>query len=277
MYLESTSDPIIIGFSALVKAHVSKSGKREIEMEVSNENRDTEGDVIMQQALLRSSDSYIRHGHVDIDHYSELGKNPAYHFLGIKDPDSWIIGVPLEVKDMGEGRTGIKAEIFKSKDGTIDSQKHKFDLFWESLQTDPPARWYASIYGFPGTDTVTGEGGASRYLVKSFDWRSTAVTRNPINNSIKSAARIVTAKAFAAHLPRFFPANERIFSREQMRHLVNEHLTKSCPSTEFGKNMSVWTFRDHFINCDYLTHNLSDLYALATAQLVSRDSRKKVD
>jgi hypothetical protein len=270
-----TADPIIIGFPTIVKAAIGADGQRLIELEASNENKDSEGDIILQKALLDAAPHYLQCGHIDIDHYSELGRNPAYNYLGIKDPDGWIIGVPTDVKDFGSGRTGIKAEIYKGKDGVSDPSKHKYDMFWESLQTNPPARWFASIYGFPGPDTIKGGGDPYRYLVKSFDWRSTAVTRNPINKNIESTARIITAKAFAAHLPRPFPAEERMFSRSDMRALFHDHLAKSCPSTDFGQQFSIWALRDHFINCDQLTYNSADLYALATGEVIRRELKHR--
>src|SRR5271166_4244428 len=110
------AEPICVSFPALIKAHVGADGKRHIELEASNSFKDTEGDVILQEALLSSSDTFLKSGHIDIDHMSELGKNPAYAFLGIKNPDEWIIGLPTKVFDMGDTRTGIQAEIFRSKD-----------------------------------------------------------------------------------------------------------------------------------------------------------------
>lgn len=263
------SDPVIIGFPALIKAHVDGAGRRLIELEVSNEYEDVEGDLIQQKALLKAASTYLRTGHVDIDHYSELGKNPAYKWLGIKNPEEWIIGMPTTVRDIGDSRTGIEAEIYKNKDGTVDPTRYKYDMFWQSLQTDPPARWYASIYGYPGNDTEEGTL-ATRYLVKSFDWRSTAVTRNPVNDSIKSAARIVSAKSFAAKLPRPFPADEQVFTREHMRQLFKSHICGECPSTDKGQDVTVWSIRDHFMKCDHLTYNMADLYALAISELMSR-------
>lgn len=268
----SLNEPFCISFPTVIKAELTKSGRRVISMEASNEIEDTEGDIILQNALMGSAESYLKTGHIDIDHYSELGRNPAFSFLGIRDPNEWIIGLPLEVNNLGGGRTGVKAEIFRNKDGAADPQKYKYDMFWQTLQTDPPARWYASIYGFPGPDTEEGTAKARRYLVKSFDWRSTAVTRTPVNNSMKAAARIVTAKAFAAHLPRLTMTvpRERLFTREEVVKSFYDHMCKACPSTDNGDNVSTWTIRDHYMKCECLTYNMADLYALATSELINR-------
>jgi hypothetical protein len=272
-----TNEAVVISFPALIKGSIYK-GKRIIEFEASNETSDQEGDVILQSALLDAAPAFIEKGHIDIDHYSELGKNPAFHYLGITNPDDWIIGTPLEVKDLGKGCTGVKAEIFQQANGKYDPEHYKYDAFWKSLQSKPVVKYYASVYGFPGADTeekacAIGASGkevcATRYLVKSFDWRSTAVTRNPINDSIKSTVRIITAKAFAAKMK---PVSkiETCFSREAIYKSINAHLSKSCPSTDNGSRLSVYTLRDHYINCKNQTYNMADMYALATMELLRR-------
>src|ERR1700723_62675 len=105
------SEPLIIQMPVIIKAHVSKSGQRIIQFEASSATRDYEGDVIEQKALLNSADFFVKNGFLDVDHYCELGRNPDYSWLGIKDPESWIVGKPLEVYDLGNYRTGVKAVI----------------------------------------------------------------------------------------------------------------------------------------------------------------------
>lgn len=270
------SEAVIVGLPTLIKSVVSKSGRRLVELEVSSENKDIEGDIILQSALLKSADVFLKKGTIDIDHYSELGNNPRYAFLGIRNPESYIIGYPEEVFDLGEGRTGIKFEVKKNNNGISDPDKYKYDMFWESLQTTPPTRWLASVYGFPGSDTevgacakgVCGDCCATRYLVKSFDWKSTAVTQNPINDSLKMAARMVTAKSFAAMLKLNINLdNQPILSRTLIKARFNDHICKSCPSTRNGTDINIWTVRDHYLKCENLNYNLADMYALATNSL----------
>lgn len=194
-------EAICIGLSAIIKAVHSSDGRRLCEVECSNESVDLEGDVILQRALLGSAASFVKHGHIDIDHLSEIGAR-----LGIPNPESFIIGRPIEVKDLGKGRTGVVSEIMQTADGKVDVAKNRFDGFWQSLQSKPPVMWRASVYGFPHEDAVTDcrtekcEVPASRYLVKGMDWRSLAMTRKPINDAIKGYARIVTAKAMIEEL-----------------------------------------------------------------------------
>ncbi|MHB1939032.1 MAG: hypothetical protein ACYCOR_21035 [Acidobacteriaceae bacterium] len=186
----------------VVKASTD-AGKRMVELQVSSEDVDLEGDVILQSALLNSAESFVKNGHLDIDHYSELGHrlNPP-----IPNPASYIVGNPVEVKDLGHGRTGVVGQISASKDGSFDPEHNQYDMLWKSLTSDPPVKWRASIYGFPLADSVEDcsetrcSHGATRFLVKGLDWRSLAFTRNPVNNSITGFARVITAKSFIAEL-----------------------------------------------------------------------------
>lgn len=187
---------VIIDFPALIKSSIH-NGNRIITMEASNEYVDGEGDIILQKALLDSSESFLKSGHLDIDHLSEIGLS-----VGIDNPSKYIVGVPTEVFDMGERRTGIKGEIFRNPDGSFDPDKYQYDMIWHSLQLTPPVRWRASIYGYPKSGMVkdcsreTCESGATRFLVEGLDWRSLAFTKNPMNDSIRHEAKVVTAKSY---------------------------------------------------------------------------------
>lgn len=190
------AEALIIGLNAIVKARSSTNGQRLVEVEASNEREDQEGDVILQEALLGSAQSFIARGHIDIDHLSEIGAR-----LGLRNPESYIIGRPVSVSDLGKGRTGVLCEIRRSIDGIFDVIKNKYDAFWESVASEPPVLWRASIYGFPDPQTTLDcrvdhcDVKASRYVIKTLDWRSLAMTRRPINDSINGYAKIVAAKA----------------------------------------------------------------------------------
>lgn len=184
------TESIILDLPVVIKASSSESGERRVSVEASNEELDKENDMILQKALLDSSDYFIKNGHFDLDHISELG-----HRMGIPNPDRYVIGYPTTVKDLGEKRTGVEGTIFKNKDGSVDPSKFVYDAFWCSLQTDPPARWKASIFGRATEIDASGEK-APRHLVKAIRWSSLAFTKKPVNDAIKGEARIITAKAF---------------------------------------------------------------------------------
>ena len=243
-----------------------------MELEVSNEERDGEDDVILQSALLGSSASFLRSGHFDIDHISEIGER-----IGVANPASYIVGRPTKVIDLGKGRTGCECEIFKSRDGVHDPKLHKYDMLWDSLNTEPSVRWLASIYGFPMEGMVEDcrekvcDKNAGRFLVKGIDWRSVAFTRNPVNTAIEGFAQVVSAKSYMDELIKCgyegktlttppdlaiqegadvaSPVAYALSIPANMDELVGQyhrHMAK-CPFSA-GIN-SLPFYRDHFVNC----------------------------
>lgn len=179
----------------IIKAE-SVEGRRIVRVEASNEAVDAEGDVILQEALLNSAKSFVEEGHLDIDHYSEIG-----HRLGISNPEWYIVGHPMSVEDAGGGRTFVKGELRKAADGSFDPRR-PYDMLWEQLTSDPPVKWLASIFGYPISsktedcrDKACGDSGATRYLIKGLRWTSLAFTRRPVNQALKGYAKIVSAKA----------------------------------------------------------------------------------
>ena len=207
---------IAIDFDVVIKSSV-QDGRRIIEFECSNEAVDLEGDCIVQKALMGSKDSFLKSGHLDLEHYSEIGDrlDPP-----IPNPASYIIGKPLQVLDLGGGRTGIIGEIAKSNDGSFRPDVFMYDAIWDALNRNPPVPYRASIYGYPIPEAVTDcsqetcSHGATRYLVRGIDWRSTALCRNPMNDKIKGYVRVVSQKSFVTALSKangFFPDGSDIF------------------------------------------------------------------
>lgn len=183
----------IVEIPMFIKAHSDASGRRIIRFECSNPKVDGEGDCILQEALLGSMDSFLK-GNLDLDHISECGSR-----YGIANPDQYIVGKPTRVFDMGEGRTGVEGELFKGNPHA--------DRIWDGLQQNPPQPWRASIYGFPipggivdvrhvNLSKAENPHGATRYIVSKIHWKSTALTLNPVNNSITGTAQIVKSAAF---------------------------------------------------------------------------------
>lgn len=272
---------VCIQIPAIVKAK-EQDGRRLVEVEASNQAVDAEGDVVLQQALLNSADSFVKSGHLDIDHLSEIGDR-----LGLQNPTAYIVGNPTEVKDLGDGRTGVVGELHKAG-------RAKADELWESLKADPPIRWQASIYGFPMPGQLVdcrvtkaeNTFGATRFLVKGLDWRSLAFTRHPINTAIKGNARIVTAKSFMAimksrgigggslssvwaelpEIPDFILPPR---SKEEMLGHFNYHIKAGkCPCIGKSQRLSVEGFSRHFEMCCGLPSKEANHHGWRLAQLL---------
>lgn len=280
---------IVIDMPVLIKARPDEDGRRMVEVEASVELVDSEGDLILQRALLESADSFIANGHLDIDHISELGKR-----YGIPDPESYIVGRPTEVKDIGEKRTSVVGEIMRSADGLHNPGRNRFDLFWDTFKSEPPIVWRASVYGFPKAGQVIDcseqacSGGAWRYIIEGLDWRSLAFTRSPVNDKIVNPARIITAKAHVDDYLKSLPFGDQLFATtaptqaspegiiarpRNMLDAVGQyhgHITRDCAHYD-GFNSTVG-FRNHFEYCcgigrdeaEFLAHAL--MYHLLLAR-----------
>jgi hypothetical protein len=280
-------DALILDLPVIIKSRTD-DGRRLVEVEASNQEVDTEGDVVLQAALLDAAAAFIKSGHLDIDHISEVGER-----IGIANPTSYIVGVPIEVKDIGKGRTSVVGELHKPIEGKVS----KADELWDSLQMDPPIRWRASIFGYPKAgglidcrfEKCKDAPSAKRYVLKAMDWRSLAFTRNPVNDAIAGEARVVSAKAFIkSHIaqtalkaagqmvdvnsapaiaPFMFPPRNRL---ELEAHYALHMEKGKCPYAGGDGNRSIASFRDHFIQCCYEPEWEADLQALALAQLLKR-------
>lgn len=298
MLIKSNLEAVIIQLPVIIKARTDSDGRRLVEVEASNEIPDSEGDVIEQKALLDSADEFVKSGHCDIDHLSEIG-----HRLNIPNPESFIIGRPTEVKNLGAGRTGVVAEIMRSRDGH-NPQRNRFDAFWDTLQLDPPVKWASSIYGFPAPEGVIDcrsnscSSGASRYHIKSMNWRSLAFTRNPVNDNIKGMAKIVSAKAYVDFIAKSFspvhpstmmtgtaptdpahdsmaPQGQAAFPMHPPRTLdeaMGHHARHMRACAHTGGINSTAGFKQHFALCCGMADHDADVWAhaLMHAVLLSR-------
>ena len=270
-------------------------------VEASNESVDAEGDVVLQKALMGSAKSFVANGHLDIDHFSEIG-----HRFGITNPEWYIVGWPRDVYDGGAGKTFVKGEIRQSSDGSFDP-KRPYDMLWEGLTSKPPVPWYASIYGYPYQEATedfsksgAGEKGATRYLIKGINWTSLAFTRRPVNQSLTGNARIVSAKSlikmikeeencWTGGLTYEFPGHPRggehndvpaavkgpdgfntpalaesygIPGELMLSHVMDGHNCAKCGGMlKVAATLQGW--RNHFEKCMNMSKNMSEVHAHA--------------
>lgn len=276
---EETIEGLVISLPAIIKASFS-DGRRLVNVEASVEMVDSEGDLILQRALLDSAPNFIMSGHLDINHISEIGERYGY-----KDTASYIVGKPLEVHDIGEKRTSVLGEITRSADGSHNPGKYRYDRFWDTFFETPPIDWRASIYGYPKAGEVIDcsqaecEAGAWRYIIKGLDWRSLAFTQTPVNDKIASYAQIVTAKAFVSAKSKMYvtdifeslmgppiqPATQA--SMAAPRNLSDAlgqyygHIERRCPHAA-GMNSTIG-FRSHFEHCCGMDHDMADVFGHA--------------
>jgi len=208
--MQIASQDQIIEIPMIVKAGpVMADGTRKISFECSNEVPDSEGDIIQKKALLDSADYFLKQGHIDLDHLSEIGQRYGLN------PKEYVIGRPTRVFDLGDNRTGVEAVLVKGNPHA--------DTIWNELHSEPPVVYKASIYGFPkpGNDGIIDvrdypqedTQGATRYIVRAITWKSLALTKSPVNTAILHNVQIIKSmdafmKANAEYLAKTYGFSE---------------------------------------------------------------------
>jgi len=191
------SVPDVLCITDMLKATPRmEDGQRIIYIEASNEAIDHEGEVVMAKALADSADYYLRHGNLDIDHYTLIGPR-----MGIKDSNLYEIGRPLEVNSR-DGKTFVKGVVY-SGTGPAAEQAN---IFWSSLtDINPPQRWYPSVGGAipPGGKVVDFDPATQkrRVMVKATRWLNIGFSKTPVNPAVPTVSTVsfdALAKAWAA-------------------------------------------------------------------------------
>lgn len=127
-----------ISIGGLLKATpVEEAGRRILFMEASNEDPDYQNEVVLQKALGESAGYYLRHGNIDLSHYSILGPKS-----GVPNFMEFEIGKPIDVNV--SDRTYVKCELYTGESPMAKNA----NMVWDSLtRQNPPSRWYPSVGG----------------------------------------------------------------------------------------------------------------------------------
>jgi len=180
------SVPDVLCITDMLKATPRvEDGQRIIYIEASNEAVDHQGEVVMAKALSDSAEYYLRHGNLDIDHYTLIGPR-----LGIKNANLYEIGRPTEVKSR-DGKTLVKGIIY-SGNGPAAEQAN---IFWSSLtDINPPQRWYPSVGGAvpPGGKVVDFDPATNqrRVMIKATRWTNIGFSKTPVNPSVPTVSTV---------------------------------------------------------------------------------------
>lgn len=170
--------PDVIQFGTLLKATpAEEGGARFLFFEASNEDLDLQNEVVAQQALLESRDYFLRHGNIDLSHYTLLGPKS-----GIANFMEYEIGKPVEVRVAGSG-TFVKAQLYQGD----SAMARNANLVWDSLtKQTPPARWYPSVGGAVLSKAVkiNPETGDKIAVVDRVRWNNVALDRCPVSRTV---------------------------------------------------------------------------------------------
>lgn len=155
------------------------------QVEASNENVDFQDQVVLQEALLKSKDNFLKNGVISYDH---LHRRKDQDGNMISDP-SMIIGEPIDVWTVGN-KTFVKGILYKANEMAQEVVK---------LLKSGSTRIRASVGGlFP--KVVKGKDGVEKIV--SVLWNDLALTPCPVNNTVGAAsfAKSFTPETFARAL-----------------------------------------------------------------------------
>lgn len=174
--------PDYVSLPGLFKASpVEEGGARFIFLEASNETKDRQGEKLLAKALADSQEYFLRHGNIDLHHYTILGPK-----LGIPNYHDYEIGTPRAVHIDG-ARTFVKAELYRGDSAMAKNAA----LVWDSLtKQQPPARWYPSVGGSVLAKSMQFDA-ASNSRVAVIDkvrWNNIALDRQPVNSEVPEAS-----------------------------------------------------------------------------------------
>lgn len=170
--------PDFVSIPTMLKSHArEEGGERCLYIEASNEDVDHQGEVVLQKALTDSKDYFLRHGNIDLSHYTLLGpKHNIPNFL------EYEIGRPVEVRTSGKS-TFVKAQLYKGE----GARARNADLVWDSLtKQNPPSPWFASVGGGVLAKAVREDPltKARVGVVTAVRWNNLALDRMPVNRTV---------------------------------------------------------------------------------------------
>lgn len=174
--------PDYISVGGLMKATAQQDGgRRIIYFEASNEDVDHQGEVVLQKALEDSSAHYLRHGNIDLSHFTMLGPK-----MGLPNYHDYEIGRPVEVRVDGR-RTFVKAELYQGESAMAKNAT----MVWDSMtKQSPPARWYPSVGGSVLAKSVKIDPVTKNRIavVERVRWANVALDRQPVNKTVGQAS-----------------------------------------------------------------------------------------
>lgn len=182
--------PDFIQLDAFLKATPSEeAGRRFLFLEASNEDVDHQNEITLQKALGESADYFLRHGNIDLSHYTILGPRS-----GLANFNDYEIGRPVAARVDGK-RTFVKAELYT---GESAQAKHA-TMVWDSMTRQKPAsRWYPSVGGAVLAKSMRVDPVSKQKVavIEKVRWNNIALDRCPVNKTVGEAS-VVPVGVFA--------------------------------------------------------------------------------
>ena len=161
------------------------------EIEASNENLDVEDQRVLQAALMKTKDHFLKNGVVSKDHkHRTFNKNGSFDIH-----EEYIIGEPMDVYTVGTS-TRVKGKLYA---------KNKFAQKFIELLEQGSSVVRASVGGLVPRIKKTIEDGKEVGEIVSVLWDDLALTVTPVNQTVghgvsmaKSLSSVEFVKALSA-------------------------------------------------------------------------------
>lgn len=154
----------------IIKAEEGPNGEWIVYLEASRETPDQEGETIESGALKKAAEHFLAHGVVSWDHM---------HKSGERDP-KYIIGEPLDVQFTGDGRTLVKARLYR--------ENKIAQSLWDNIKSGAK-RLGASVGG--------GILKKAASKIKQVVWDEIAITHKPVHDATLGNVSMVPFTEFA--------------------------------------------------------------------------------
>lgn len=182
--VHALSDFVSLGDIFCKATPAEEAGKRILYLEASDESLDHQREKVLQSALADSADYFLRHGNIDISHYTLIGLKH-----NIPNHLEYEIGKPVDAR-FGDGaskKTFVKSELYQAANGGTSAQAANADMVWNSLTKQrPPMSWFPSVGGGildkgPAIDPTTN---SQIMVVKKVRWCNIGLDRMPVNKAV---------------------------------------------------------------------------------------------
>ena len=176
------------------KARAATEGDdRFLYCEPSSGQWDLQGERTLAKALVDSAEYFLKFGAIDIGHFSM--PHPKLRRIareyGFDQPDLAKVGIPLEVRQNGEGQVVVKAQLYRGDTKAAEQA----NLLWEQLLVG--GRYYPSIGGTPLAKSCLR--GNTQCTITAARWSNIGLWQEPVDVMVK-AVSIMPMSAFAKAL-----------------------------------------------------------------------------
>lgn len=159
-----------------------EGGERYLYLEASNEDPDHANEIVLQKALTDSASYFLRHGNIDLSHFTILGPK-----MGLQNHLDYEVGKPVEVRTAGS-KTFVKAQLYRGD----SAMARNANTVWDSItKQKPPMRWYPSVGGsvLAKSIKVDPTNGEKVAVVERVRWNNIALDRCPVNATVPEASQ----------------------------------------------------------------------------------------